>query len=137
MSERAALLAAYLDHVRARIANGGGRAALPEAVAALAQERPHEALAMAIDALDEPVTPEQVRIVGDGLLEVLLNEHSDALAAAVGAELRRSKRFRQAFSFGELASVDPALLGEWIDVLASLGTSKKAERRGLWSKRKG
>jgi hypothetical protein len=136
MSDRAALLAAYLDHVRARIAAGGGRAALPEPVAAFAHEQPHETLAMIIDALDEPVTPEHVRVVGDGLLEALLNEHSDALAAAVSAELRRSKRFRQAFSFGEYASVDPALLGDWIDVLASLGTSKKAERRGLWSKKR-
>lgn len=133
--DRDAILAAYSEHVRARVAAGGGRAAVPAEIADFASERPSEALAMIVAALDDASTPEQIRVIGDGLLEDLLNEHSDALDAAVTAALRRSKRFRQAFAFGEHASVDPAVLNDWIDVLASLGTSKKALRRGLWSKR--
>lgn len=136
MSDRAELLAAYLDHVRARVATGGGRAPLPSDLATLCREQPHECLAIAVDALEEPVTPEHVRVVGDGLVEQLLNDSPDALANDVAEQLRRSRRFRQAFSFGDYPSVDPAVLGDWIDVLESLGTSKKAERRGLWSKRK-
>jgi hypothetical protein len=108
---------------------------VPADVAALGLARPHECLALVVDALEEPVTPEHVRVVGDGLLEELLNGSSDALAEEVGAQLRYNKRFRQAFAFGDYTSVDPAVLGEWIDVLESLGTSKKAERRRLWSKR--
>lgn len=135
MTDRDALLATYADHVRARVAAGGGRAALPAELAAFASAQPREALAMIVAALEEASTPEQVRVIGDGLLEDLLNEHSDALDADVTAALRRSKRFRQAFAFGEHASIDPVLLNEWSDVLGSLGTSKKALRRGLWSKK--
>jgi hypothetical protein len=135
MRDRADLLAEYLDHVRGRVRSGGGRAAVPADIAALGLARPHECLALVVDALEEPVTPEHVRVVGDGLLEELLNESSDAVAEEVSAQLRQNKRFRQAFAFGDYPSVDPAVLGEWIDVLESLGTSKKAERRKLWSKR--
>jgi hypothetical protein len=129
------LLASFLDHLHARIRAGGGRAALPAPLDALAREQPAVGLALVVDALREAETPEVVRVIGDGLLETLLNESSNAIATDVAAHLRKNKRFRQAFAFGEHTSVDPALLGDWNDVLQSLGTSKKAERRGLWSKR--
>jgi hypothetical protein len=135
MRDPADLLAEYLDHVQGRVRSGGGRAAVPADVTALGLAQPHECLALVVDALAEPVTPEHVRVVGDGLLEELLNESSDAVAEEVSAQLRQNKRFRQAFAFGDYTSVDPAVLGEWIDVLESLGTSKKAERRRLWSKK--
>jgi len=136
MRERAELLSEYLDHVRGRVRSGGGRAALPDDVAAMCLASPRECLALAVDALEEPVTPEHVRVVGDGLVEQLLNDSSDAVAEEVSALLRKHKRFRQAFAFGDYTSVDPALLGEWVDVLESLGTSKKQERTRLWSKKK-
>jgi hypothetical protein len=136
MPDRAELLAEYLDHVRARVTSGGGRAAVPARIAALCREQPHECLALILEALEEPVTPEHVRVVGDGLVEELLSESSDAVAAEVSTHLQKNKRFRQAFAFGDYTSVDPAVLGEWVDVLESLGTSKKKERTRLWSKKK-
>jgi hypothetical protein len=126
------LLPSYLEHLRERIRSGGVRsAALPPDLARLCAEQPHECLDLIVRALQEPVAPEQVRAIGDQLLEDLLNGSSAALASEVPPLLRTNRRFRQAFALGDYASVDPALFSEWIDVFQELGTSKKAERRRL------
>ena len=136
------LVTAYVEHLRARVrltqskakrrSGDEDLAVLPSSLASLCTTKPRECLEIIIAALREVDTPELVRAIGDGLLEDLINEKSDVLADAVEDQLRTNQRFRQAFSCGHHASVDPAITAGWVKVLRDLGTTKTAERKRLW-----
>lgn len=130
MTEPSALLPEYLEHLRARL-----RACtpLPDSVAHFCRERPAECLALITQALQEVRSPNLIQAIGDGLLQNLLNENSEALRAEVAVLLRTSERFRFAFASGTFSSVDTVLIDEWLEVFQALGTSKQAERKRLWT----
>lgn len=142
MADSANLLAAYLGHLQARVRLRQGRstaadrdanlAVLPESISTRCSRDPEECLAMIVRALAEPLGPEAVAAIGEGLLEDLLNEHAGKIADEVAAELRTNQRFRQAFGFGNHSSVDPALIEEWVRIFQSLGTTKERERKSTW-----
>lgn len=135
-------LAEYLKHLHARVRSQLGRptardeeedlAILPPTLAEFCTREPRKCLDLLVRALAEPVAPEVVRAIGDNLLENLLNENSAKIADEVSAALRNNKRFRQAFAFGDYASVDPAVISDWVRVFQDLGTTKEAERKSLW-----
>jgi len=137
-------LALYLEHIQARLRAREGRATtadkerslavLPAGISELCSREPGRCLDLILRALAEPVAPQVVAAIGDGLLEDLLNESAGRIADQVSAELRKNKKFRQAFGFGKHASVDPAVIEEWVAVLKSLGTTKEKERKSTWRK---
>jgi len=137
-------LAAYLEHVQARVRARQGRvvpageeaspALLPGSIAALATRQPNECLALIVRTLAEPVSPDAIAVIGEGLLEDLLNESAGRIADQVTAELKTNKRFRQAFGFGNYSSVDPAVVEDWVGVLERLGTTKARERKSTWKR---
>jgi hypothetical protein len=105
---------------------------LPETISRLCTAQPGECLTLIVEALEEVSSPNLVQAIGDGLLENLLNEHSDALSEQVANLLRGNPRFRFAFACGAHASVDPSLINEWAAIFQQLGTSKQRERKRLW-----
>lgn len=107
-------------------------AALPSGVSELCNHDPNGCLDLITQALGETLTPEEVRAVGTELLENLLNESAGKVADRVSVELKKNKRFRQAFAFGNYASVDPAVLNDWVKVFGDLGTTKAAERKSVY-----
>ena len=133
----------YLEHLHARDRARRGKATpqdeeddlavLPADVVKLCTQRPDQCLNLILQTLEEPIGPELVAAIGDELLENLLNEHSAVLVEKVIENLRTNKRFRQAFAHGDYASVDPAIISDWVRVFQELGTTKKAERKSLWS----
>jgi hypothetical protein len=135
-------LAQYVEHLeasaRARLHRSTpddkerGLATLPPGISALCSQQPRECLDLIVRALAEPLSPEAVAAVGEGLLQVLLNESAGRLADDVSVELRRNRRFRQAFGFGNYSSVDPAVIEDWVRVFESLGTTKERERKSTW-----
>jgi hypothetical protein len=142
MSELVDRLPEYLRHLQAKARARLGRsttedreanlAMLPASIAALCSREPEECLALIVRALAEPLVPEAVAVVGEGLLEDLLNEHAGRIADKVAEELRTNQRFRQAFGFGNHSSVDPAVIEEWVRVFQTLGTTKERERKSTW-----
>ena len=134
MTNGPSLLPAYLEHLQARV-RGESRTTLPAPVSRLCTEAPAECLSLIIAALGEARSPNLIAAVGDGLLENLLNEHSEDLRAAVADLLRTNETFRFAFASGTHASVDTLLIDEWLAVFRELGTTKGAERKRLWSRR--
>lgn len=126
------LLAAYLAHIHARAKRDGE--VLPEALAALASREPEKCLELIVQVLAETLTPEEIRAVGNELLENLINESAGKISDRVSAELRKNRKFRQAFAFGNYASVDPAVLADWVKVFQDLGTTKAAERKSVWKR---
>ncbi len=127
VASRAPLLSAYLEHLKAR-------QALPTEVADLCSQKPRECLELILQALQEPIGSQLVAAIGKELLENLLNEHSAVLADEVSEHLRTNERFRQAFACGVYASVDPAIIADWVKLFQDLGTTKTAERKSLWSR---
>lgn len=130
-------LAGYLTHLQARIRAQGrpgldAEELLPETLSLMASREPAACLDLIVRALDEPVAAELVVAIGNGLLEDLLNENAAAIADGVAKELRRNKRFRQAFSFGNHASVDPSVIEEWVAIFRDLGTTKAKERKSTF-----
>lgn len=140
--ETSDLLATYLEHLEARLRLTRAKvnrrdgdealAVLPAALASLCTTEPQACLKLITSAIRKVDDPALVRAIGEGLLQNLLNESSDAIADDVTRQLRTDKKFRQAFSCGEYASVDPAIIAGWVNVFESLGTSKAAERKSLW-----
>lgn len=137
------LLPLYLAHLNARVRSKQGRwqspdekeialTNLPPALSALCADDPEACLALIVRALEEPLSAEAIREVGDGLLENLLNEHSGTIADRLLPLLRTNQRFRQAFSFGNYASVDPAVVADWARLFQNLGTTRAAERKSVW-----
>lgn len=137
-------LARYLEHLQARLRAREGRATAADKegnlailhpdISALCSRAPSQCLDLILRALAEPVAPQVVAAIGDGLLDDLLNESAGRIADQVSAELCRNKKFRQAFGFGKHASVDPAVIEDWVSVLQSLGTTKEKERKSTWKK---
>lgn len=146
MPEAGDSVALYLEHLRARLRAREGRptdadkesglAVLPTGISALCSREPRSCLDLIVRALAEPVAPEVVAAIGDGLLDDLLNENAGKIADQVSEELRTNRRFRQAFGFGKHASVDPAVIEDWVTIFQKLGTTKEKERKSTW-KRKG
>ena len=142
MPETRDLLPRYVEHLRARVRSEQGRHSpalagpltLPRDIEELTRRDPHACLQLVVDALGEATEPEVVRAIGNELLENLLNDSSSAVAGEVSQALRTNKRFRQAFGFGKYASVDPAVVEEWVSVLQDLGTTKEAERKSTWKR---
>ena len=142
MPEEVDPLAEYLEHLHARVRSEQGKptardeeedlAILPTTLAEFCTREPRKCLDLLVRALAEPVAPELVRAIGDELLENLLNENAAKIADEVSDALRKNKRFRQAFAFGEYASVDPAVISDWVRVFQDLGTTKEAERKSVW-----
>jgi len=142
MTESADLLPAYLEHLHARVRARQGRAnkadkdsdlaTLPTSIATLRVREPKACLALIVRALAEPLAPEAIAALGDGLLEDLLNESAGKIADEVSVELKKNKKFRQAFGFGKHASVDPAVIEDWVAVFTRLGTTKERERKSTW-----
>ena len=140
-----ALLPKYVEHLKARIRARSntptatdkeqGLATLPESVSQLCANDPQECLALIVAALREASSPHLVQAIGDGLLDTLLNSHADRLGDQVAALLRSDERFRFAYASSSHASVDPAVISEWVEVLKSLGTTKQAQRKRLWATR--
>ena len=92
---------------------------------------------MVMAVLPELGSPNLIQSVGDGLLEDLLNEHAGSLYDEIASLLRTSQRFRFAFACGTYASVDPAVVDDWMRILQDIGTTKQRERKRLWSTRGG
>lgn len=144
MTDASAHLARYLEHIQARLRTREGRATtadkegnlavLPSDIAELCSREPAQCLDLVLRALAEPVAPQVVAAIGDGLLEDLLNDSAGRIADQVSAELRKNRKFRQAFGFGKHASVDPAVIEDWVAVLQSLGTTKEKERKSTWKR---
>lgn len=142
MPQQVDLLAEYLEHLHARVRSAQGQstardeeedlAILPTTLAELCTREPGKCLDLVVRALAEPVAPAMIRAIGDELLENVLNENAAMIADEVSAALRKNKRFRQAFAFGNYASVDPAIISEWVRVFQDLGTTKDAERKSVW-----
>ena len=142
MSEPVDPLAQYLEHLQARARarlnrptaadKEGDLATLPASIASLCSREPRACLDLIVRALAEPLAPEAVAAVGDGLLEDLLNESAGKIADQVSVELRKSRKFRQAFGFGKHASVDPAVIEDWVAIFEALGTTKEKERKSTW-----
>ena len=136
------LLAEYAEHLHARIRRQSntptprdeeeGLATLPDSVSALCTTQPHDCLELIVAALREATSPHIVQAIGDGLLENLLNEHSQEVHDETIALLRTEERFRFAFACGNFASVDPSLVDEWLTTLRDLGTTKQKERKKMW-----
>ena len=135
-------LSSYLEHLQARVRarqkrptasdKERGLATLPEAIESACSADPAGCLDLIVRALAEPLAPEMVAAIGDGLLQDLLNENAGRIADQVSEQLRRSKRFRQAFGFGNYSSVDPAVFEDWVAILERLGTTKEKERKSTW-----
>lgn len=144
MKEAADHLPEYLEHLHARLrlrqspstASDRERsmAPLPAHLAALPSRDPAACLDLIVRALDEPIAPEVVAAIGDGLLDDLLNEKAGILADQVSELLRQRKKFRQAFGFVHYASVDPAVIEDWVAILQRLGTTKERERKSTWKR---
>lgn len=136
MTDDPVCLAQYLGHLTARLRAQSRKlqAPLPQCVSEM---KPHDALAVAVEALEKVNSPNLIQAVGDGLVQDLLNEHASLLGAEVADLLRTNQRFRFAFACGSHASVDPAIINEWVEILRDLGTTKQAERKRLWSARGG
>jgi len=142
MTEATDRLPEYLTHLQARIRERqhrltaadreSGLATLPPSIDALCAGHPRECLDLIIRALAGSLTPEGIAVIGDGLLQDLLNGSAGTIADEVSSELRRNTKFRQAFGFGNHSSVDPAVIEEWVSVLESLGTTKERERKSTW-----
>ena len=136
-------LAAYLEHLKARVRARQNRstlkdreedlAVLPGELATFCASQPRECLELVIRVLQQATVPELIQAVGDELLENLLNENSAVIHEEVMHYLRTNGRFRQAFACGEYSSVDPALISDWVKVFQDLGTTKQAERKSLWT----
>jgi hypothetical protein len=129
MPPRADALCEYIEHLKAR-----DRLPLPADIAVLCTTKPSECLDLIIRALQQPIGPGLVAAIGNELLENLLNESSALISDEVAGHLRTNKRFRQAFSFGNYSSVDPAIISDWVRVFQELGTTKAAERKSLYSR---
>ena len=89
---------------------------------------------MVLRALEQVDSPHLVHAIGDGLLEDLLNASAAELQTDLTEQLISNQKFRQAFACGNHASVDTAIISEWVNTLRDIGTTKKAERKSLWSK---
>jgi hypothetical protein len=124
------LLDQYLPHVDARV-RSRQTAVLPAEIATLCSQDPRACLELILRALESATTPAAIEAIGNELLQNLLNEHSGRIGAEVSELLRENKRFRQAFSCGKHASVDPALIAEWVLIFESLHTTKQQERKAL------
>ena len=135
-SDIARLVEEYVQHLDARIRASGKATSvvLPAQVSDLCTNDPKSCLDLILRTLERDLHREAVRAVGDELLENLLNENSAAIADEVANELKNNKRFRQAFAFGNHASVDPTLTEEWAAIFQRLGTTKAAERKSLGRK---
>ncbi len=127
------LLRQYIEHLEARVRSQS--TPLPDSVNDLCKSDPKACLALVVDALSEVKSPNLVHAIGDEVLENLLNEHAGGLEPEIASLLRNDQRFRYAFASGRHASVDPALIADWVRILQDLGTTKQAERKRLWSKR--
>src|SRR5215212_3183009 len=129
------LLAPYLQHLEARIRARQHQdlARLPPELAAFCSSQPAQCLQLVIRALEAVTTPQLVQAIGEELLDNLLNESSAAIHAEVSDQLRTNRKFRQAFACATYASVDPAIVSEWVEIFQELGTTKKAERKSLWA----
>ena len=121
--------AAYLEHLQARVREP--KRALPDDISEFCSSNPEGCFALILSALESVMTPQAIIAIGDELLENLLNESSGRLGAQVSQQLRTNKTFRQAFAFGNYASVDPALLADWVQIFQDLGTTKDAERKSV------
>jgi hypothetical protein len=130
MTGHSSLLPDYLEHLRARM---HGRQPLPESIAQFCTKDPTACLDLITEALREVRSPNLIQAIGDGLLQNLLNESSEALRTEVAGLLRTNQRFRFAFASGTFSSVDTVLIDEWLEVFQELGTSKQAERKRLWT----
>ena len=130
MDERKDLLARYLTHVDARV-RSRQTAVLPEEIATFCTGNPRQCLDLILRALEASTTSAAIEAIGNELLQNLLNEHSGRIGEDVAQQLRTNKVFRQAFSCGKYASVDPALIAEWVLIFEALGTTKQQERKGL------
>lgn len=130
MTEHSSLLPDYLEHLRARLR---ARERLPESIARLCSQQPAACLGLITEALEQVRSPNLIQAIGDGLLQNLLNESSEALRTEVADLLRTNERFRFAFASGTFSSVDTQLIDEWLEVFQRLGTSKQAERKRLWT----
>src|SRR6187431_121706 len=115
-------LAAYLEHLEARVREP--KRALPGDLSAFCSSNPKDCLALILTALERVTTPQAIIAIGDELLENLLNESSGRLDGEVSQQLRANKKFRQAFAFGNYASVDPAIVADWVQIFQDLGTTK-------------
>lgn len=130
MTEHSSLLPEYLEHLRARLR---AREPLPASLARFCSQQPASCLTLITDALEQVRSPNLIQAIGDGLLQDLLNQRSEALRAEVAGLLRTNERFRFAFASGTFSSVDTQLIDEWLQVFQELGTSKQAERKRLWT----
>lgn len=145
MTVAPSLLAEYLEHLQARLRHQSNTptprdeesdlATLPDSVSDLCSTQPHDCLELILAALRETTSPHIVQAIGDGLLENLLNEHSQEIHDQTVALLQTDQQFRFAFACGNFASVDPSLVDEWLTTLRDLGTTKQAERKKLWRRR--
>ena len=139
-------VAQYVEHLDARLrARRGrstpedlteGRLVFPDEISAFCRFQPGECLALVVRVLEERESPEWIEAVGNELLEQLLNENAAAVQDEVLEQLRINRRFRQAFACGTFASVDPAVIDEWVLVFRDLGTTKAAERKSLRRQRR-
>ena len=143
MTVAPSVVAEYLEHLQARIRAQSntptardqeeGLAVLPSSLSDLCRTHPHDCLETITAALQQATSPHIVQAIGDGLLENLLNEHSETLHDQIETLLRHDQHFRFAFACGTYASVDPSVVDEWVTILQELGTTKQAERKKLWS----
>jgi hypothetical protein len=139
MTQSTDRLSRYLEHLRARVRASGNpelkeSAVLPPEISTFCASHPRDCLQLIIDALEHVDSPHLVHAIGDQLLENLLNANAAELQVEVTGQLTTSRKFRQAFACGTHTSVDPAIISEWVNTLRDIGTSKKAERKSLWSK---
>ena len=139
-SEVAKLVDEYVEHLHARV-RASGKTDVDDDAAFLSTElsgfctrEPKACLDLILRTLERELPRHAIAAIGDGLLENLLNENSAAIADEVAHELKNNRRFRQAFAFGNHASVDPAIVEDWVAIFQRLGTTKDAERKSLWRK---
>ena len=94
-------LAEYLEHLHARVRarqhrspppTKSGRAILPASISSLCGRDPADCLDLIVRALAEPLAPEAMAAVGDGLLEAAQRERGQ-IADRVAEESARTRNF--------------------------------------------
>jgi hypothetical protein len=105
---------------------------LPDEVKAFCDREPDAGLELILQAPEAAESPQTVAAIGAGFLEYLLNTNPVDVRLEVATHLMNSKKFRQAFAYGEYPSVHPEIVAEWVAIFQGLGTSKEAERKSLW-----